>query len=378
MAFKPIRVSQLSGYLKRIIQSDPILGNITVIGEISNLTYHGSGHVYFSMKDENSKLNCFLPYDKVRDLRYELTDGMEILASGYINVYEKGSSYSLNVRDIEVEGKGNLAAAFEKLKVKLEKEGLFEIEHKKPLPFLPRHLAIITSPTGAAVHDMLKIIKGRSDMTNVIIYPVLVQGTGAAKEIAQAIDDINKRFPEIEVIITGRGGGSLEELWAFNEEIVARSIYASHIPIISAVGHETDFTISDFTADVRAATPTEAAQIAVPDVYDLRGYVERLNMKLHQYMGDKIKYLDLYLSSRIKELFYALKDGVAHRELTLSTAFSRLEAGNPERILERGYSLVTFENGSIVSSSKSLAPGDNLTLILKDGRVKCDVTFVYH
>ncbi|MGI6752516.1 MAG: exodeoxyribonuclease VII large subunit [Anaerovoracaceae bacterium] len=377
MALKPIRISQLSGYLKRIIQSDPILGNITVIGEISNLKYHTSGHVYFTMKDRDSKLNCFLPWENMKNLRYELSDGMEITASGYINIYERGSSYSLNIRDISVEGKGNLAVAFEKLKNKLEEEGLFRDDHKKPIPFLPRSIVIITSPTGAAIQDMLKIIKKRSNITDVTIFPVLVQGSEAAQEIARAIMDVNHMLPETDVIIIGRGGGSLEELWAFNEEVVARSIFASKIPIISAVGHETDFTIADFTADVRGATPTEAAQIAVPDVEDLRQHINGLILDLRQKIYEKIRYLDLYLATTVKDLIYGVQDGISRRELVLSEAMARLERGDPSRILERGYSLATLEDGSIISSVSKLMPGDNLTLILKDGKLKCNVTFVY-
>ena len=259
MAIKPVKVSQLNGYIKRILQTDPLLGNVSVIGEISNLKFHGSGHVYFSMKDEGSRLNCFLPADRAQNLRYELSEGMEITASGYIYLYERGGSYSLNIRDIEVAGLGNLSIAFEKLKAKLEAEGLFDKEHKKEIPFFPEKIAVVTSETGAAVRDILKIIKSRNNYVDVLIYPVLVQGPSAAGEIAHAIADINEKWPDIDTIITGRGGGAMEELWAFNEEIVARSIYASKIPVISAVGHETDFTIADFVADRRAETPTAAA-----------------------------------------------------------------------------------------------------------------------
>ena len=265
MAVKPVKVSQLNGYIKRVLQSDPLLGNVSVIGEISNLKYHGSGHVYFTLKDEASKISCFLPYEYRKDLRYELSDGMEIIATGYIYLYERGGTYSLNVREIAVEGVGNLMAAFERLKDKLSKEGLFDENYKKPIPFFPRKIAVITSETGAAVRDIIKIIRSRNNIVDVLVYPCLVQGPGAAAEIADAIEAVNRLFPETDTIIVGRGGGSLEELWAFNEEIVARSIFASRIPVISAVGHETDFTIADFVADKRAETPTAAAQMAAPD-----------------------------------------------------------------------------------------------------------------
>ena len=232
MAIKPVSVSQLNGYIKRILQTDPLLGNVSVTGEISNLKFHGSGHVYFSMKDAASKLSCFLPAQRASSLRYELSEGMEITASGYIYLYERGGSYSLNIKDIEVAGIGNLSIAFEKLKEKLDKEGIFDPALKKPIPFFPEKIAVITSETGAAIRDILKIIKTKNNYVDILIYPVLVQGPEAAGQIAEAIYDVNRRRPETDTIITGRGGGAMEELWAFNEEIVARSIYESKIPVI--------------------------------------------------------------------------------------------------------------------------------------------------
>ena len=187
MAVKPVKVSQLNGYIKRVLLSDPLLGNVSVIGEISNLTFHSSGHIYFSLKDETSKLNCFLPSEQRRQLRYELAEGMEVIAAGYINVFERGGTYSLNIRDIEVEGAGNLSAAYNKLKSKLEKEGLFDEKYKKPIPVFPEQIAVITSETGAAVRDIIKIIKSRNDITNIIVYPCLVQGPDAAADIARAM-----------------------------------------------------------------------------------------------------------------------------------------------------------------------------------------------
>ena len=231
MAVKPVKVSQLNGYISRVLQTDPLLGILSVIGEISNLKYHGSGHVFFSLKDEKSTVNCFLAAGNLRHIRYELAEGMEIIAHGYISVYQAGGRYSLNIRDIDVAGQGDLAAAFEKLKEKLAAEGLFDEAHKKPLPEYPKKIAVVTSETGAAVRDIIKIIKRRNDVTSVLVYPVLVQGPDAAPDIAAAIEDIN-RMDDIDIIITGRGGGSMEDLWAFNEEIVARSIYRSVIPVI--------------------------------------------------------------------------------------------------------------------------------------------------
>ena len=212
MAAKPIKVSQLNSYIKRVLQADPLLGNISVTGEISNLKHHGSGHVYFSLKDETSRISCFLAADNARHIRYELSEGMEIIVNGYIYLYERGGSYSINVRDIEVSGAGALSTAFENLKAKLLAEGLFDEAHKKPLPFFPENIAVVTSDTGAAVRDIVKIIKARNNIVNVYICPVLVQGPNAAPDISSMIDELNETMPQLDLIITGRGGGSAEEL----------------------------------------------------------------------------------------------------------------------------------------------------------------------
>ncbi|MBR6499939.1 MAG: exodeoxyribonuclease VII large subunit, partial [Firmicutes bacterium] len=252
MGLKPVSVSRLNAYIKRILQSDPILGNVSVIGEISNLKYHSTGHVYFTLKDEDSKISCFLSSEQRRHLRYELDNGMEITATGYIYLYERGGSYSLNVNNIEISGLGDLQIAFQQLKEKLQKEGLFDSKYKKPLPAFPKRIAVVTSATGAAVRDVISIISGRTQMTDILVCPCLVQGPEAARDIARTIEAVNAQCPDVDVMIVGRGGGSMEELWAFNEEIVARAIFLSKIPVISAVGHETDFTIADFVADRRA------------------------------------------------------------------------------------------------------------------------------
>ena len=224
MAAKPVSVSQLNSYIKRILQTDPILGNVSVTGEISNLKFHNSGHVYFSLKDESSRIDCFLPAGNLYSLDFQMKEGMEVTAYGYVYLYEKGGRYSLNVRTMDNAGQGELAIAFEKLKKKLENEGLFDRSHKKEIPSFPEKIAVVTSPVGAAVRDILKIIRSRNTYVDVLIYPVIVQGPKAAGEIAEAIDDINISYPDVDVIITGRGGGSMEELMAFNDEGVARSI----------------------------------------------------------------------------------------------------------------------------------------------------------
>ncbi len=396
MAIKPIKVSQLNSYIKRVLQTDPLLGNVSVIGEISNLKYHSSGHVYFTLKDENSKINCFLPFEALSNIRYELADGIEVIASGYIYLYERGGYYSLNVRDIAIEGLGNLSAAFEKLKEKLSKEGLFDEKYKKQIPFFPNKIAVITSETGAAVRDIIKIIKSRNNVVDILIYPCQVQGPGAAAEIAEAINEVNRIFPDVDTIIVGRGGGSIEELWPFNEEIVARSIFASKIPIISAVGHETDFTISDFTADKRAETPTAAAQMAVPDIKALKEYVENVKEniihimeRLMQYMelkvaGYNIESLTTSLNQRL--LVYAMKVDSVYKDFNkvikdkLDTSTDHLErlrialeSMNPAYIMERGYAAILDDKGVMAGSIDRFGQGEGLTVVMKDGDINCKV-----
>lgn len=394
MGMKPITVTQLTGYIKRILQTDPLLGNVSVIGEISNLKFHGSGHVYFTLKDETSKINCFLSSDQIRNLHYEPAEGMQVTAIGFLSVYEKGGTYSLYIKDLVVSGKGNLMIAFEQLKEKLMAEGLFDEKYKKPIPKFPDTVAILTSETGAAVRDIIKIIKQRSNIINVIVYPCLVQGKDAAEDISKAIYDVNRLFPEVDVIIIGRGGGSIEELWAYNEEVVARSIFLSAIPVISAVGHETDFTIADFVADLRAATPTEAAQLVAPDITVLRQRIASAKANSKQALLKLIQYsiarVDRY---HPKSLSYILKEK-HQRSLSLVEASSMelkrcmsdrlqghstkieqqkllLESKNPIEIMERGYAAILTTEGRFAKGIESFQPGDLLTVIMKNGKIKC-------
>jgi len=374
MAMKPVKVTQLNSYIKRIMSTDPILGNISVVGEISNIKYHGSGHVYFSLKDENSKINCFLGADTLRHIRYELEDGMEIIASGYVSVYERGGSYSLNIRDIEVQGIGDLAAAFEKLKIKLAGEGIFAEEHKKPIPFFPSRVAVVTSETGAAVQDILRIIKSRNNYTDVLVYPVLVQGPGAAPEISAAIENINKLFPDIDVMIVGRGGGSMEELWAFNEEIVARAIYNSRIPVISAVGHEIDFTIADFAADLRAPTPTAAAALAVPDTAELKSYIEKLEEDMLHTLKKQTEYKERLMEAvNPAMLMSSIVNMINMNMLRAENAYKQLCDLNPLSVVGRGYAVITDENGILKSRSADFKKGDVFKAVFRDGSITAEV-----
>jgi len=394
---RPVQVSQVNKYIKTVLQSDPLLSNISVIGEVSNLKYHGTGHVYFSMKDKGSRINCFLPADKARHLRYPLEEGMEIIASGYIYLYEKGGSYSLNVSDIRIEGEGNLAAAFERLKQKLNAEGLFSQEYKKPIPVFPRSVGIVTSATGAAVWDMIRTIKNKNDYVDIILCPCLVQGDGAAGDVEDAIKALNRMEYPPDVIIVGRGGGSTEELWAFNEERVARSIFASDIPVISAVGHETDFTIADFVADVRAATPSMAAEIAVPVVSELRRRLDASMRSLASAMsqGNRLRRAHLMricaspvmrspgqglIENRRKKLLElseaalkAQKMQLSRRRAEFEKLCAKLEALNPSGVLERGYACVRTSKG-VVSSVQDLEAGMQISIRFRDGNAEAEIT----
>lgn len=351
MPLKPVRVSQLNNYISKILGSDPLIGNVRVEGEISNLKYHSSGHVFFSLKDEFSTIRCFMPSSAVLRLRYELDNGMNVIVGGYISVYEKGGYYSLNIRELEAEGRGALAIAFDKVKEKLEKEGVFSLEHKMKIPSFAMKIAIVTSPTGAALQDMLKIIKSRNDVTDVLIYPSAVQGDGAALQIASAIDAINREHPDVEIIIAGRGGGSQEDLWAFNEECVARAIFNSKIPVISAVGHETDFTIADFAADLRAETPTAAATIAAFDSYALAELIA-------SYKED-MKLSVLHLFDRYKERLLSLK--------------AQLESLDPARLKKLGLVSVVDKDGKGLKSVHDAKISDTLYIKFEDGEMVVQV-----
>ena len=373
MAIKPITVSQLNEYIGRIIGTDPLLGSVTVKGEISGLKYHGSGHVYFSIVDGESKINCFLAEYYKNMLRYTLDNGMEVILNGQVRVYAKNGSYTLHVKNVEVQGEGSLAIAFEKMKQKLQKEGLFNPDHKKPIPRFPAKIGVITSNTGAAVKDILKIIRQRNDVTDVIVFPVLVQGTSAAASVSGMIDYVNKNYDDIDTLIVGRGGGSTEDLWAFNEEIVARSIYDSRIPVISAVGHEIDFTISDFVADKRAETPTAAAQIAVPDTEELRSFLFDKKENLLVQLSNKVRLNEMQISSVLSEMKNQLINMINERTYRTEQLKLELEKGNPARVLDEGYTLLQDEEGKTVKSAGELTPDEVYMLRLKDGTAKCRI-----
>ncbi len=397
MAMKPISVSQLNAYIKRVLQTDPLLNQVAVLGEISNLKYHDSGHVYFSLKDQSGKINCFLPSGIASSMSVELEDGMEIIAIGNVSVFERGGYYSLQVKAVEISGVGDLGIAFETLKKKLLSEGLFDASHKKSIPGFPSTIAIISAQTGAALQDMIKIISGRNEVVDILIVPVLVQGPGAAASISEGIRNVNSKFPEVDTIIVGRGGGSLEELWAFNEEEVARAIYASNIPIISAVGHETDVTIADFVADKRAETPTAAAVLAVPDTKELRTYLDFLDSKLQENLEywidkkterlsrldlstfrkgilDRIELLSLRNQKYVDQIQPQTEKHVERRTTLMTHSRQVLEHLNPKSIMGRGYAALTTIDGTLISTIEKVQVDDPISIILRDGKLISRIT----
>ena len=374
MALKPITVTQLNHYISRVLTTDPLLGNLTVTGEISNLKYHSSGHLYFSISDENSKINCFFPAQYARGLHYELGDGLAVIIHGYLNVYKKGGTYTLFIRSIEIAGEGNLAMAFQMLKEKLDAEGLFDPAHKKTIPRFPRRIGIVTSNTGAAVRDIIRIIESRTSLTDMIVFPVLVQGSEAAADIAATIDMINRDFDDIDTLIVGRGGGSMEDLWAFNEEIVARAIYRSRIPVISAVGHEIDFTIADFVADRRAETPTAAAEMAVPDIRELMQRAESWQNSLMADLKKKVSYADLRAEKLFAEMRHVLQGRVNAYRHELESCRLLLDENHPYRVLRKGYAVLEDAAGRNLASIRDLRDGQSYRLKLKDGSATFRVT----
>lgn len=281
-----LSVTDVNRYIKDLFTVDGFLNNVTVKGEISNLKIHGRGHLYFSLKDENSKINCVM-FNYAPKVSFELNDGMSVQVKGRVNVYEASGSYQIYVDEMTNDGVGNLYQLFEELKKRLNNEGLFDEEHKQKLPRIPKKIGVITAPTGAAVKDIISTINKRYPLCEILIFPTLVQGDGAKENIFKMIEKANES--DVDVIILGRGGGSIEDLWAFNEEIVARSIYNSKIPIVSAVGHEIDFTISDFVADLRAPTPTGAALMVVPDQYEILRYLDEYKGRITNVINNKLK-----------------------------------------------------------------------------------------
>lgn len=414
---KYLSVSVINRYLKDQFDRNEHLRCVFLKGEISNFKGHTTGHLYFSLKDETSKINAIMFSRNAAKLNFKPVDGTKVLVMGRIGVYEASGSYQIYVEDMQEDGVGNLYIAFEKLKEKLANEGLFDPKHKKALPKYPTRIGIVTAPTGAAIKDILSTIKRRYPICETILFPSLVQGEYAAPDIVRNIKRAENH--DLDLLIVGRGGGSIEDLWAFNEEIVARAIYECNIPVISAVGHEIDFTIADFVADHRAPTPTGAAEMAVPDILELTKYLNQLKIRLSEAVQKQVNYQKLYLDS-IKSSFviknpmimfdnrkqkldillsnvidsmnlyitkehhrldklkesYVLKNPkllYEDKKNKFANIIDKLELVNPLNVLKRGYS-VTYFNGNVVSSIKEIKSKDNITVRLQDGIIEGSIT----
>ncbi len=390
-----LSVTELNNYVKNLVDGDELLMDVCVRGELSNYKIYPSGHHYFTLKDAESSLRCVMFKYSAMKLRFRPENGMGVTAFGRVSVYLRDGAYQLSCTALMPEGMGDLQVAFEQMKAKLSAEGLFDQAHKKLLPPFPEKIAIITSSAGAAIHDMIRILGHRWPMTKVILLPVRVQGVEAPAEIAGAIRYANE-FQIADLIITGRGGGSLEDLWAFNDERVARAIYASDIPVISAVGHEPDVTISDYVADRRASTPSNAAEIAVPDWHEMQDSLQSYEIRSRQAMEKTLKSLSqrldalkskrvltdpgVYLDNRRMDLDRARDRLLAASERQLAAkrqSFVKLgaalDAMSPLRVLSRGYTVSSDPNGTILKSVKELRPGQELYVRFLDGTADCRV-----
>lgn len=392
---RTLTVSELNNLIKTLIDCEPLLNNVCIRGELSNYKIYPSGHHYFTLKDSESSLRCVMFKSSASKLRFRPESGMGVTAFGRVSVFPRDGAYQLYCTDLVPEGVGDLQVAYEQLKAKLAAEGLFDPKHKKKLPPFPKRIAIITSSAGAAVHDMIRILGQRWPMTKVVLLPVRVQGVEAPPEIVGAIRYAN-RHKVADLIITGRGGGSIEDLWAFNDERVARAIYESELPVISAVGHEPDVTIADYVADVRASTPSNAAELAVPNVRDIRDLLDNLSIRRTQAMHKKISTLEskldelkkrkvlqtpmAYVDSKRAELDYMKDKFIAAADRSNSAKrreFVRLAASldamSPLKVLGRGYAIAADDKGQLVRSVSNIKPDDKIRLNVSDGVIKCRV-----
>lgn len=413
---KYLSVSALTKYLKYKFDSDEHLRMIYLKGEISNFKSHSTGHLYFSIKDENSKINAIMFNRNASNLKFKPIEGTKVLVAGRVSIYESTGNYQIYVEEMLEDGVGNLYVAFEQLKEKLTKEGLFDPKYKKSIPKIPSRIGIVTASTGAAIKDILSTIKRRFPICETILFPSLVQGENAAKDIVRNINIADEY--NLDVLIIGRGGGSIEDLWPFNEEIVARAIFDAKTPIISAVGHEIDFTISDFVADMRAPTPTGAAEMAVPNIMDITKYIDQLKIRLNESMYKKINFNKIYLDSiknsfviknplimyenkkqnldilanKIIDSLNNLKDRKKHeleliknnhllrnplyllkdKKYNLKNVIEKLEIINPISVLGRGYS-ITYLNNQVLNTIKNIKKEDKIEIRVIDGTINAKV-----
>lgn len=395
MAQDVLSITQLNEYIRGRMDADPLLNSVAVRGEISNYKMYPSGHHYFTLKDENSALKCVMFKGNAMRLRFRPENGMKVIAMGKVSVFPRDGAYQLYCTAMAMDGVGDLYAAFEQLKKKLAAQGLFDPEHKKPLPKYPGTIGIITSSAGAAVHDMLRILRKRYPLSRVRLLPVRVQGVEAPGEIAAAIGYAN-HYQLADLLIVGRGGGSIEDLWAFNDERVAHAIYESRIPVISAVGHEPDVTISDFVADLRAATPSNAAELAVPDQDALRQTLDSMNTAMAVALNRQLKsarqHLEVlsaspalrsptgYLEQRQKSLELltnrlaaAQTNQISRKHQRYIALTAKLDAMSPLKVLTRGYAMAQSESGEVLKSVKQVERGESITVSLNDGHLRATV-----
>ena len=396
MKINPISVTELNKYVKDSIAQDEFLNNVLVKGEISNYKHHYTGHLYFTLKDEKSLIKCVMFKTYADNMKFEPKDGMKVIIFGTVSVFERDGIYQIYCKMMQEDGIGDLFAAYEKLKEKLSLEGLFDEKYKKTIPKMPKVIGVLTSNTGAVIRDIINVSTRRNPNVYIRLLPVPVQGSGAAEKIVKAIRKMNDKNLA-DVIILARGGGSLEDLWPFNEEIVARAIFDSKLPVISAVGHETDFTIADFVADLRAPTPSAAAELAVPDIedikYDLNLYDRRMRMALkkkteimrlrfekcmnsnvyqdpYQKINDRYLLVDKYTRSIENAQIRRMKDA----RIKMIGLVSKLDALSPLKTLARGYSLVETEDNKVITKSEKLKSGDKINIRFQDGISKAIIT----
>ena len=390
MEYNPITVTDLNKYIKNKIDGDEMLNNVLVKGEISNFKNHYTGHMYFTLKDESSLIKCVMFKSYTTHLSFMPKDGMKVMVLGSVAVFERDGVYQIYAKAMKEDGLGSLYTAYEELKKKLEQEGLFEEAHKKKIPFMPKTIGVLTSNTGAVIRDIINVSTRRNPGVHIRLYPVPVQGPGAAEKIAEGIKFMNEN-KLADVLIIGRGGGSLEDLWPFNEEIVARAIYDSELPIISAVGHETDFTIADFVADLRAPTPSAAAELAVANIEDVSETLKLYNNRYKVALKKKIELMRLSYekcmarpaykkpTQKINEQYMvidmkvkALQNNMMLKLKEAKTSFvketAKLDSLSPLKTLTRGYSIVTEQDGKIIKSVNDLNSGEKVNLRLSDGQ----------
>ena len=398
MYIKTLSVSALNSYVKKMIDADFILSNLNIKGEISNFKLHSSGHLYFSLKDENSKINCIMFKTYANNLKFKPKDGESVVIKGKVSVYEKDGAYQLYCYEMKQDGIGELYLAFEELKNKLEKQGLFTLSHKRSIPKFPKKIGIITSATGAAVRDIINVSRRRNKAIELLLYPALVQGENASEDIIKGLDILNNK-EDIDVIILARGGGSIEELWAFNNEKLANAIYNSKKPIITGVGHETDFTIADFVSDMRASTPSAAAELVVPVLNEIKLKIEDYKEYLISYLDNilRINYnkTDLlkktlevhspmnyiinqynYVDNFENRLILKLKSKLELKREGLSRLNAVIHAHNPLKVLNKGYTLIEDLQGNIISSKHSLKENCEVLITVKDGKIKAGLKYL--